>query len=238
MIKFSYSKIKNSEELNQKNIRKSKIKIFLLIVGVLFFLGCEKRKYQEVDPDVWALVDMSKKGNIYETDISIIEDNYYKFDFGYIQDKETLLREIEEARRLSLELSNYITVFKILGLYGSEHAVVRAGSKIILKLTITPYQVQEEDYLYRKGDDYNLYTKFYAQKEKPFEVIMDLSKYGYISTCMANDNSGDISKNKKIVAVWLKKGMDYHIKLESLNDVLELKKIRTHLIIEPDYRSK
>ncbi len=179
---------------------------------------------------------MSKKGNIYETDISIIKDMFYKFDFGFIQDKKSQLKEIKEAKKLRVEVSNYITVFKILGDYGAKDEVRKAGSKVILKLTITPYQIQKNDYLYKKGN--NQKVEFFALKEKPFEVIMDLSKYGSLSSYIANDNPGDYSENKNIIAILLEKGMDYHIKLESLNDVPELKQIRTHLIIRPDYRYK
>ncbi len=44
MIKFSYSEIKNSEELNQKNIRKSKIKRYIFVF-LLLFIGLNISNY-------------------------------------------------------------------------------------------------------------------------------------------------------------------------------------------------
>ncbi|MFV0562804.1 hypothetical protein [Malaciobacter mytili] len=44
MIKFSYSKIKNSEELNQRNIKKSKIKKYIFIF-LLLFIGLNISNY-------------------------------------------------------------------------------------------------------------------------------------------------------------------------------------------------
>lgn len=105
------------------------------------------------------------------------------------------------------------------------------GSKIVLKFTLIPKNNILEDYRYRRGDKSNTDILTYP-KDKPFEIIMDLSKYTSFSSTVAEDNKEDWSYEKRICEIGLNKG-EYHIKIENLYDVPEIKKIRTAFIITP-----
>jgi len=204
--------------------------IALLLIFSVLIIGCNST-YET--PRVWKNMDVTKKGNKEEINISIEKDAFYRIALAYIQDIKSLQKESDEAEKLNINFDEYISVFKILGF----NRGLKPGSKIILKVKVEPYQKQTEDYKYRRADDKKIFTVHKASKEKPFEITMDLSKYKKISTSRAPDKSGDTQRLKNIVGVYLKKG-DYKISVESLNDVSEVKKIRTYLIIEADKYGK
>jgi len=204
--------------------------IALLLIFSVLIIGCNST-YET--PRVWKNMDVTKKGNKEEINISIEKDAFYRIALAYIQDIKSLQKESDEAEKLNINFDEYISVFKILGF----NRGLKPGSKIILKVKVEPYQKQTEDYKYRRADDKKIFTVHKASKEKPFEITMDLSKYKKISTSRAPDKSGDTQRLKNIVGVYLKKG-DYKISVESLNDVPEVKKIRTYLIIEADSYGK
>ena len=204
--------------------------IALVLVFSVLIIGCNST-YET--PRVWKNMDVTKKGNKEEINISIEKDAFYRIALAYIQDIKSLQKESDEAEKLNINFDEYISVFKILGF----NRGLKPGSKIILKVKVEPYQKQTEDYKYRRADDKKIFTVHKASKEKPFEITMDLSKYKKISTSRAPDKSGDTQRLKNIVGVYLKKG-DYKISVESLNDVPEVKKIRTYLIIEADSYGK
>lgn len=101
------------------------------------------------------------------------------------------------------------------------------GSKIVLKFTLIPKNNILEDYRYRRGDESKTDILTYP-KDKPFEIIMDLSTYPEYSSSIAKDNKEDWSHDKRICEIGLNKG-EYHIKIENLYDVLE----RTAFTITP-----
>jgi len=142
-------------------------------------------------------------------------------------------------------------MFKIMGVYGYDK--LPYGSKIVLKLTLTPLFDLKKDYIYYTQERYhyknynedNLYTdltslskrsgKRVMKSNKPFKYIMDLSEF-YIG--FKNDNDDftgyDINKywtfGKKIIMINLPKG-NYHVRLENLENVPEIKQIETSFFI-------
>jgi len=204
--------------------------IALVLVFSVLIIGCNST-YET--PRVWKDMDVTKKGNKEEINISIEKDAFYRVGLGYIQDKKSKEIEYKKAKNLNGPSYRHISLFKILGDTGDG----KTGSKIILKVKVTPYEKQTEDYKYRRADDKKIFTVHKASKEKPFEITMDLSKYKHIYHTTAPDETDDQMNLKNIVGVYLRKG-DYKISVESLNDVSEVKKIRTYLIIEADSYGK
>jgi hypothetical protein len=213
--------------------------IFLIVVVgmslILFFAMYERIDNYERS-NIWQLIDLSKKGIVYEDDVILQDNIFYRFSLGYIQDKNAELKEWKEAEQLGVDKFKNTSVFRIMGIGGYSPETGKArmefeGSKIVLKFTLIPKNNILEDYRYRRGDESKTDILTYP-KDKPFEIIMDLSKYPEYSSSIAKDNKEDWSYNKKICEIGLNKG-EYHIKIENLNDVPEIKKIRTAFIITP-----
>lgn len=223
-----------------KTFLKIIIGIFLIVVVgmslILFFAMYERIDNYERS-NIWQLIDLSKKGIVYEDDVILQDNIFYRFSLGYIQDTNDKAKEWKEAEQIKgKEIFKHITLFRIMGIGGYSPETGKArmefeGSKIVLKFTLIPKNNILEDYRYRRGDESKTDILTYP-KDKPFEIIMDLSTYPEYSSSIAKDNKEDWSHDKRICEIGLNKG-EYHIKIENLYDVLEIKKIRTAFTITP-----
>ena len=85
------------------------------------------------------------------------------------------------------------------------------GSKVVLKLTVTPHVPYKKDYIYRRGDKLGYKTIKMKNNYKPYEITMDLSKYPSYSSTVAYDQKDlklkdrDFAKRKRIVELKLGK---------------------------------
>lgn len=210
-----------------------KIIYFLLIVVLIS--GCGD-KYD--NSNFWETINLSKKGIVLEQDITLNDDIFYRFLLEYIQDKESKKLEWEEAstKYKGDEKFNHISVFRIMGMGGKDnqtnlYKMKFKGSNIVLKITLIPYSKHHEKYKYRKGNDISNTILDYSNK-KNFEIIADLSSYPYLVMKKASDNKNDTAYGKRILEIALDKGK-YHLIIENINDVPEVKTIRTIFSIEP-----
>lgn len=223
----------------------SRIVVFLItVLSVIGFSGCAK--YQTIPMCV--PFDAAKETTVYETNISTIEDvRAYSFGLEYVDN-----RSIDERKRVVKDpyyRFEDTTFGKIIGDFGAVTingvSMRKAGSKLLLKLTITPiseplrpmkYRVGTSQYdVDEKGNgDFNLITV--KQREK-IEVISNVGIHKSESHGMACNGSNEPAWNKSIAFAMLEKG-DYHIKLEVLETSPEFEKIRTNFTITKTYFGK
>lgn len=217
---------------------------WITVLSVIGFSGCAK--YQTLP--ICVPFDVSKAGNDYETNISATEDvRAYSFDLEYVDS-----RPVEERKRL-VKNPHYrfedTTIGKIIGDFGATTvkgvSMRKAGSKLILRLTITQLSEPSRPMKYRVGtSQFDVDEKgnghFNLITVKPGETIKVTSNIGIHEVCcggIAHDNSNEYAWRKSIVYARLEKG-DYHIKLEVLETSPEFEKIRTNLTIGSTYFGK
>jgi len=226
---------------------KSFVKILAILIQI-FFLTEYSSGYET--PVIIKKIDLEKAGVVADFNMSITEEKVYNFCLYYMYDIEQEEKEIEELKKKFPntfpfpKTNTYKTMTKIVGIYRYDKLRLY-GSKIVLKLTLTPLFNLKEDYVYYTQDYYH-YTNYYLdtpnmdllysskrvmKSDKPFEYIMDLSEYGYSNLGRLGSYFGKDYKEygayaKIIVQVNLPKG-DYRIELDNLEDVPEVKQIET-----------
>jgi|GEM_PF-2468465 len=242
---------------------KSFVKILAILIQIFFYTGCfskyETPVIKEVDLEKYETpvikeVDLEKAGVVADFNMSITEEKVYGFYLYRIFDKEQAKKETEELKKKfpNLGIGNLPptntdkAMRKIIGFYGYD-GVGPLGSKIVLKLTLTPLFNLKEDYVYYTQDRYHYKNhnkiKVYSpdadkkvmKRDKLFKYIMDLSEYHSGFKDGNYSHTGYDSKKywafgKEIIRINLPKG-NYHIKLENLEDVPEIKQIKTSFSI-------
>ncbi|MCG3659944.1 DUF5625 family protein [Aliarcobacter butzleri] len=204
---------------------------YLSFVFIFVFSGCFSPRFKPIILDV----NLEKAGVVADFNMTILKEYPYSFKIYYVYDR----LQSQKNRAISPDEENYVN--KIIG--GNFMGPIKKGSKIVLKLTITPLFDLKKDYLYRipefskiktpQGSDIEKIMK----NNKPFEYIIDLSEY---------DNSGGggyygydteiyAGIYKRIVDVTLPSG-EYNIRLENLEDVPEIVDIKTVFKIQLEYR--
>ncbi|MEV9497912.1 DUF5625 family protein [Aliarcobacter butzleri] len=199
---------------------------YLSFIFVFIFSGCFSPRFKPIILDV----NLEKAGVVADFNMTILKEYPYSFKIYYVYDRL-------QVRKDGVEDS----IDRIIG--GRFIKPIEKGSKIVLKLTITPLFDLKKDYLYRipefskiktpQGSDIEKIMK----NNKPFEYIIDLSEY---------DNSGGggyygydteiyAGIYKRIVDVTLPSGK-YNIRLENLEDVPEIVDIKTVFKIQLEYR--
>jgi hypothetical protein len=121
----------------------SRIVVLITVLSAIGFSGCAK--YQTIP--MCAPFDTAKERMVYETNISTTEDvRAYSFSLEYVDN-----RSVEERKR-DVKNPHYrledTTIGKIIGGLGS---VRKAGSKLLLKLTITQISEPLKPMKYRVG---------------------------------------------------------------------------------------
>lgn len=216
----------------------SRIVVFLItVLSAIGFLGCAK--YQTIP--MCAPFDTAKERTVYETNISTTEDvRAYSFSLEYVDN-----RSVEERKR-DVKNPHYrledTTIGKIIGGLGS---VRKAGSKLLLKLTITQISEPLKPMKYRVGtSQYDVDEKgnghfnlIAIKLGETIEVISNIGVHRSESHGMARDGSNEPAWRKSIAFAMLEKG-DYHIKLEVLEASPEFEKIRTNFTITKTYFGK
>ncbi|MCG3681312.1 DUF5625 family protein [Aliarcobacter butzleri] len=232
------------------------IKFSFTLSLVFLWTGCFS-KYET--PDIAKKVDLEKAEVVADFNMSIAEEKVYSFYLYYVYDSKQYQRELDELKKefpnqhLSKlpKTNTWKIISKIVGIKDSNEVLEQYGSKIVLKLTLTPLFDLKEDYTYFTQEHYHytnynkanrtapLINKKIMKSDKSFEYIIDLSEYGYgVSTGGYTRTGYDHEKywgyGKKMVDIILPKG-DYHIKLENLEDVPEIKQIKTSFSIYHQY---
>lgn len=222
---------------------KTYIKIFFLPFLIVFiFNGCVRVAYGLVNPFTEETVglkeiDVEKAGVVADFDIDISEPEYYEFNFNYISITEEYKISQENFKKGIKTESDKIRK----DIVGDEYEN-KKGTKIVLKLTITPLSLDKSENIFSLGSRYTEDKAKNLQVGKAMEYTMDLSEIfanTYKSYCFDSKKSewkkGDVKKcrylsaGKLITEIVLSKGK-YHIKLENLEDVPEIKKIKTTLL--------
>ncbi|MEV9615789.1 DUF5625 family protein [Aliarcobacter butzleri] len=217
---------------------KTYIKIFFLPLLIVFiFNGCVRVAYGLVNhftEENVALeeINLEKTGVIADFDIDISEPEYYEFNFNYISITEEYKISQENFKKGIETESDKIRK----DIVGSRYKN-KKGTKIVLKLTVTPLSLDKSENIFSLGSRYTEEKAKNLEVGKAMEYTIDLSEifaYKYRSYCFDSKKSewkkGDVKKcryqssAKLIEEIVLSKGK-YHIKLENLEDVPEIKKI-------------
>ena len=216
---------------------------WIMALSIIGFSGCAK--YQTIP--ICVPLDTVKEKTVYETNISTTEDvRAYSFDLEYVDNRS--IEERKEERKRGIYFQD-TTIGKIIGDFGSVTtkgiSMIKAGSKLVLKLTIRQiseplrpmqYRVGTSQYdVDKKGNGhFNLIT---VKPGETIEIISNIGEHRSESHGMARDSSNEPAWRKSIAFVGLENG-DYHIKLEVLETSPEFAKIRTNFIIVPAYFGK
>lgn len=224
-------------------------------IFIFLWTGCFS-KYET--PEIVKKIDLEKAGVVADFNMSITKEDGYGFYLYYVYDSKQYQRELDELKKefpnqhlSELPKTNmWKIISKIVGIEGPGEVLERYGSKIVLKLTLTPLFDLKEDYTYFTQEYYHytnynravapLINKRVMKSDKAFEYIIDLSEYRYGVSTGGYTHTGYDHKEywgygKTMVVMKLPKG-DYHIKLESLEDVPEIKQIKTSFSIYHQYR--
>lgn len=240
-----------------KKLIMSKLVVSVItVLSIIGFSGCGA-KYQTIP--MGTALDTAKVRTVYETNVSTTEDvRAYSFDLEYVDH-----RSIEERKKGIY--FNDTTIGKILG---GQNGNNPAGSKLLLKLTITQISEPFRPMKYRVGT--SQYDKdergnghFNLITVKPGEPIVVISNIGAHEVCCGGGIAYDDSKkyDNLFTAIWTTFGGttyddsdkpawhksiayarlekgDYHIKLEVLETSPEFEKIRTNFLITFAYFGK
>ncbi|MCG3658000.1 DUF5625 family protein [Aliarcobacter butzleri] len=223
---------------------KTYIKIFFLPLLIVFiFNGCVRVAYGLVNhftEENVALeeINLEKTGVIADFDIDISEPEYYDFIIDFIYNKDELRKEIVEFEQKNPKSKLYIERLESLrDIVGNKYEN-KKGIKIVLKLTVTPLSLDKSENIFSLGSRYTEEKAKDLEVSKAIEYTMDFSERdeeGGRPHCFNFDSKESkweidnkkctySSSKKTVYSKMLSKGK-YHIKLENLEDVPEIKKI-------------
>lgn len=226
----------------------TKICSFLIIsLFTILFSGCAN--YETIP--MYAPLDTTKVGTVYETNFSITKDVHnMEFKLEYVEDKEKHTMEWEKLKKdkaegkISGAISDQTTISKIVGdfytpMKAGDNGISKPGKKLVLKLEITQMLTQISEPLeamkYEIASEYNKdqtgWIVFKSlNKEEKIEIITDMAFHGVDSQGWSYDGSKDNAYKKAIAIARLTKG-DYHVRIEVLETSPEFKEIRTNFAI-------
>lgn len=230
-----------------------KLLIFIIAIPVIFYAiaNWEFLKYT-LTYQFHETIDISKRGIVFDKNISINKTGLYEVNFIYSQEllEQIKEKEISEKTRPSREnveefakwLCSSSSITKIAGLYKDDKMSdlslnerqntknICSGSKIVLKISITPLHKNINQWKYFKGNDKDIYIQnARTLNDTNFHITSDLSKYGNFKISTAPN--GAIANYKRIATVELNNG-NFNIKIESLNYIPEVKNILTYFELE------
>ena len=227
-----------------------KLLIFTIAVPVIFYTiaNWEFLKYTPIY-QLHETIDISKKGIAFDKNISINKTGLYEINFIYSQEllEQIKEKEMSEKTRPSREnieefakwLCSSSSITKIAGLYKDDKMSdlsrqdtknICSGSKIVLKISITPLHENINQWKYFKGNDKDVYIQnARTLNDTNFHITSDLSKYGNFKISTAPN--GAIASYKRMATMELNNG-NFNIKIESLNYVPEVKNILTYFELE------
>lgn len=233
----------------------TKICSFLIIsLFTILFSGCAN--YETIP--MYAPLDTTKVGTVYETNFSITKDVHItQFKLEYVVDKEKdhiewekLKKDYDEGK-ISRAISNYTTIIKIVGdfctpMKPGDTGIITPGKKLVLKITVNQISEPLEAMQYRIGtSQYDIDEKtgngvfklIPLNKGEKIEIITDMAFHRNESNGWSCDGSKDNAWNKAITFARLTKG-DYHVRIEVLETSPEFKEIRTNFEITNTYFGK
>lgn len=231
------------------------IKIFnSLIVSLSTFLFSGCANYPTIP--MYSPLDTTKVGTVYETNFSITKDVHATyFGLEYVVDRKKDDMEWEKLKKdkaegkISGSIVDHTTINKIVG--SIERSIetgkmIRTGSKLVLKLTVTQISEPLEAMQYKIGtSQYDIDEKTgdgvfkltQLNKGKKIEIVTDMAFHRSESHGLSSDGSKDYAWDKAIAYTRLTKG-DYHVRIEVLETSLEFKEIRTNFVITNTYFGK
>lgn len=233
----------------------TKICSFLIIsLFTILFSGCAN--YPTIP--MYAPLDTTKVGTVYETNFSITKDVHATyFGLEYVEDKEKHRIEWEKLKKdkaegkISGAISDHTTISKIVGDFYSprkteDNGIKKAGEKLVLKLTVSQISEPLEAIQYRIGtSQYDIDEKTgdgvfkltQLNKGEKIEIITDMAFHRSESHGWSSDGSKDSAWDKAIAYTRLTKG-DYQVRVEVLETSPEFREIRTNFVITNTYFGK
>ena len=197
-----------------------------------------------LDDGIYKEVDMSDAGSATDINFTVKKAGIYEISFIYAQDPQ---KQKEEEKRSEEVFPGYgseaftkwfcqkSTAAKLAGYYGyttqgipepigtsEEEKAACTGEKILLKVALK--SMQNREISYAKGGEINELKQNLSTLTETF----DLSKYG--ATSWYSAPNGGFAHDKVLLRAELEKG-EYSVKVQTLSDVPELKKIVTFIKI-------
>ncbi|MDD5387634.1 MAG: DUF5625 family protein [Sulfuricurvum sp.] len=220
----------------------NKMTVITMLFIVLMFSGCNA-KDNIATPTIIAPFDISKAGNVYETEFEITKSfnwfailtlsdikewhkvHWYTFDISFLssngQDWKT---DYENLKKIIGDGGRYSD--------GKKHAY---GVPMLLKITITPVGEHKTPIQHINGH-YSVWRPQSALLNESTVYTIDLSDRGVGSMRYSEDKSYQIH-TKSIVEMFAEEGI-YKVRIESLQDIPQLSGRKTNIEIRQAYHGK
>ena len=216
----------------------------MLLFSGVFYYGSDFLGDDTLYDGIYKEVDMPEAGSATDINFSVKKAGIYEISFIYAQDPQKQKEEEKLSEEAfpgcgSDEFTKWFceksTAAKLAGYYGyttqgvpepigtsGEEKAACTGEKILLKVMLKSLQNRKINYV--KGGEVN----DLKQNSSALTETFDLSKYG--ATSWYSAPNGGFAHDKVLLRAELEKG-EYSVKVQTLSDVPELKKIVTFIKI-------